>query len=978
MYNFDWKRSRSEGKVPKAVRNRIKKQLQRCFCLACGAEGQETTANAGQLLQDVHSYASSIPGGLSYLLFCIHVLLGRMCEKSLGKGLWSNCVRTVVDVSLIAFHKEHPELLYYLLYFCQETSQLSLSASVRAEALRGIAEVQQDSDAAKLELCFNHVVYKPFVVIVAHLQDVSEECRMAAIESLYLESDSNIRALVSHALTERDENIRRYCLFRLAKNVTIYSLTLNERVSLLKCLFSSGLTHSEVCFELLKSWMISASRAYIGGCEETRLLKAGPSEMLGLLDILNEEEITRNAIFLSLICCKDNLGMENAKCFDFLKEIVYNGSEWVVNAYSYKNLLNRTISSTKLVVVASYLRYLAGFCKLQCRDSGDWSRCHHLLLPTMRTFCDFLKRFVISCSSKDMAEDDIKNNNFALIQLLTLIPLYDGDDVPGRRAWRELLEFILVKYQIGFSQKLIDYVVKTLYEHFWPTMNDDDDAISFICDVTSSIVHHSYNPYATLLGSNETIALNASNTSAFLEASTIQVDEKALLRCVTIVNSMMRTSRHRKMNSLISGLLENVIEKGLISEIPDCRSLAFETMGIMGVFDKEFARQRTVLVKDTLELVDSLKMSALNVLGNFCLVYGFDDVSKWFRGISDFGDPSNSLLQAFHNHIWETEASASYVACKCLCQLILTRNIRNHKWTLCQLLMKLFHSDTDDWTRSCINCFLDCYSSSAWENQLALVGCFKEIFDAEVETGSPSTLNIDKSEVASRIIAATRLATLKHAADEVVISAHTVLCELLLEMMLTGSDYDNEVLSDCLCNLDVEVWGDTVFMRHLLERMDDIKSDFEDYRKVYRALQNFCNKIEARISLLWGSTGRSNDFGSPNTVLHSLINSLYLGITLGREPDEEVTDLVNRTACLALQRPLTRSASKKLDLEDKFQKLQVEEHSSAAENDQNVRNLRSENLAFRRSRRRLDYASVWNNASGLLTPVAEENVERSP
>lgn len=97
-----------------------------------------------------------------------------------------------------------------------------------------------------------------------------------------------------------------------------------------------------------------------------------------------------------------------------------------------------------------------------------------------------------------MAEDDIKNNNFALIQLLTLIPLYDGDDVPGRyyfevpvlltfkvfqnnysvaysrRAWRELLEFILVKYQIGFSQKLIDYVVKTLYEHFWPTMNDDD------------------------------------------------------------------------------------------------------------------------------------------------------------------------------------------------------------------------------------------------------------------------------------------------------------------------------------------------------------------------------------------------------------------------------------------------------------------------------------------------------------------------
>lgn len=31
MYNFDWKRSRSEGKVPKAVRNRIKKQLQVCF-----------------------------------------------------------------------------------------------------------------------------------------------------------------------------------------------------------------------------------------------------------------------------------------------------------------------------------------------------------------------------------------------------------------------------------------------------------------------------------------------------------------------------------------------------------------------------------------------------------------------------------------------------------------------------------------------------------------------------------------------------------------------------------------------------------------------------------------------------------------------------------------------------------------------------------------------------------------------------------
>uniref|UniRef100_A0A0N5APX7 Cnd3 domain-containing protein n=1 Tax=Syphacia muris TaxID=451379 RepID=A0A0N5APX7_9BILA len=845
------------------------------------------------------------------------------------------------------------------------------NSTVRVAVLRAIAAME-NKDILD-ELLKKHVKLPEnswnSCATFAHLQDVSSECRLAAVNLLSLDNESSVELMIETALADDDESVRKSCLIRLAKEVQAQNLKTKLRMTLLKGLFlhSTDASNSALLRQLLNRTMLSVNKEYEG--VEQRWKSVVP-ELLSLLDFYNEEELSHSVIVLSLACCRENLKMDDIECHYFLKEILYTGSCWALNSHNYKQLLDRNMTSSHLAAMTFWLRCTAGYCKLHCRTDADLFECYYKLLPTMTTFINFIKKQVLFLYNyifgKRFNENDRSNDNFALIQLLKIIPLFSQDDASGRQAWRALLQALLLNYEIHLDYKVISIIVKQLYQHFWPLQNDLEEALQFICDTTSSIVHHSYNPHATILMENETIALNVLNSTAPSDSVVINViEEAALLRCIMIINAMARMNRHRQMSTLLLGLLDNVVEKGLISENAKCRSLAFEAMGIITMCDEQCARQKTIFIRDTLELVDTLKVAALNTLCNYSLIFGFTSVAKWYKGNDSFDDPASDLLHVFRTGIWDKDSDSdfSYAACRGLCQLVLSKNLRSDESILCDLLLKSFHSETKDQqlVKSCLDCFLNCYSSECRENQLLLVNCFKRIFDNVATNEVFKDSEFDMTEFANSILFATSTQRLK-ASKNKKSPAHIALCGVILEMLFMEGDYDNSLLCEMLSQFDVRSWGNNVkFIKEVRDRVEDLMADFDDNGKVVRNLRLFFRKIEDCLHVLDTPKMARN-----KTIVYNESNE-----------DPDIIELVSGTSRIGLRTPLTRSASKKLSQSTALQNANETCVSDSFKEIHNIDNAWrsgiSRNVSGRRTRRCL--TSVFKESSccafSSLSPLKE-------
>ncbi|VDK59944.1 unnamed protein product [Anisakis simplex] len=540
--------------------------------------------------------------------------------------------------------------------------RLDSSAAVRVEVLKGVSMIQHDCLTETKGGQSRGPFITPLQVLRKHFRDESSDCQLVAVRTISLAAKPEIDLMVEMALGSASTKVRRAALSRLAKDVDLKALSIAQRMELLKLMMQSrelritflASIHCDALNEMLNEWLTGAtdreSNLSDDDVIDTSEYCFASTKLLRFLEPFNDEKTSHDLLVVAFRRCRERLLLQNAEVHEFVKKFIENANDTMTHSHSYNNLLNRKLTTLEQANAIFVWRCMVDFCEQETTSDADWIECRYRLLPTLHTFCDFVTKFTTLKSLYDDGEAGAAFKQFALLQLLKLLSCFDMDDPVGKQSLRNLSEMILTNRQLDVSNEIVNTIVRHMYTYVWPNPQDNDDALSTICDLTSSMVHKSINPNATMLLVNETISLSGHlpNADTTIAHADNEVDEETLLRCIRIVSAVLKTNRYRVMTALLRGLLENLIEKGVVSMNSECRILALESMGIIAMYDERIAFEKVILIKDTLEVDDDLKPTSLNILCNMCLLHGYANVSKWFAGSAvDFCDPRNDLIKVF-------------------------------------------------------------------------------------------------------------------------------------------------------------------------------------------------------------------------------------------------------------------------------------------------------------------------------------------
>ncbi|MCP9262504.1 BMA-CAPG-1, isoform i [Dirofilaria immitis] len=860
-------------------------------------------------LKQLYIDALNVPGGIERYLAALRFALELTCEKSNEKEGRINCLKMSAHVALALSQEGMHEPLQLLVDFCVDMSDLCVTITrsyvcalaglllnlnklianrlreqnperidcsplskdlrsslfailskrlldvnplVRSEALKAIATLQDEQ--AKTD---SYQTNSPKRLLMSHLNDVSYECR-----------------IVNMALSDAEEKVRRAATVRIIRDVDLKALSIKQRMDLVQGVMNMS-TRSQnqtvILNDLLKEWLKTACGVDTlpdNGEELSSFYCVASSHLLRFLEPLTQEQVSHDLMLHSLQYCREKMGFGSIELQHFVKTLNRNAEDISLHRHNCNKLIEEGILSLDSARTSKCCILLAlpiDFCKSKCITDADWSECHYRLLPTMRTFCELMQNYMITVLSSDETEALFALKNFTVMQLLKIISLFDHGDSSGWKTWQISCENVLSNMQLNLTDALVNELVQQMYTHLWPLPEQNYEALSNLCDLTSSIVHRALFPNATVLAANQTIGIGGNETVAEIENA--EVDDDAVYRCIMIVSAMLKTNRYKKMNALLHGVLENVIERSVVAADVNCRILAFEAMGILAMYDRRVAFEKTILIKETLKIDQRLRPTMLNILCNMALLHGYSMVSRWFGAGLDSSTPNDELLQVFAEYIDSLDPETSFTACECLCKMFLKE--ANITWTsiLSRLLLKAFDPATNSIPKlkACLVTFIPVFAEWSRDHQMLLVEAFPETFDAlrsdEQFVGSLSRINT--AAVGSCFVHATS-SQLLHDADKELVD-HFVHCSVLIfrrgqfipfmpKILAALSDDPEDDYAPIYCkmlsDIDANDWTDIAQINALIadtEDVIDLYSDTEETRGYIRSLASFSKNYEKEL-----------------------------------------------------------------------------------------------------------------------------------
>uniref|UniRef100_A0A9J2PKM0 Nuclear condensin complex subunit 3 C-terminal domain-containing protein n=1 Tax=Ascaris lumbricoides TaxID=6252 RepID=A0A9J2PKM0_ASCLU len=902
--------------------------FQQCFKAAFSARITSDLPDINRRFKKAFIDFSKTSAEVEYFLKCVRFAIELVCEKSTEKESRARCLRMVSYIAVLLAKNQMSQLLDALIDFCKEVHgvtlvaprmqicfliglllnadalisgrlddlresfspndliipkeqrkglyeimlerRLDVSASVRAEVLKAMSFIQNDPFTF-MDDEHSSKQLSPLEILRLHFRDESSDCQMVAVKIISVTAKEEIDLMVDMALSNAETKVRRAALSRLAKDVDLKALTIAQRMELLKSVMQSRETsiRCSALDEVLSEWLKVASDR--GDSISTEDSPADPSEycfapakLLRFLEPFNDERTSHDLMVAAFRRCRENLHLSNLEMQQFVKTLIDNASNNTIHSHNYKNLLDRRMSSLEQANAAFVWRCMLDYCKLESTSETDWMECKYRLLPTLHTFCDFIIK----------------------------------------KSFRNLAESILTDRKLDVSRELVDCVIRHMFTYIWPRPEDNDEALSAICDLTSSMVDRSVNPNATVQMANETISIVASVTSADVNVSLEpqEIDDDTLLRCMKIVSAMLKTNRYRVMNALLRGLLENLVEKCVVCVNSECRILAFEAMGILAMYDERLAFEKVVLIKDTLELDDDLKPTSLNILCNMCLLHGYTSVAKWFAGSAvDFCDPRNDLIRVFLEYVEDENERTSFAACECLCKLLLSET--RDEWTnvLATLFLKAFDPRTDNNARlkACLVAFIPTYAESDRSHQLLLVEAFPEIFGLLRNAVLEGLFTEKKLSVIGSCLVCATLKQSRNTQCRQESSVQSILCRKILAAIEGDPDPEGHFLPvycKMLSQLEVSEWEDIEELNFFRDKAEElVMKDMEASAHDINVLMAFSRSLNRRIETLENSSKKWQPLSSPTTdELAVLTEELHLETPIKGEQKERSVQAAGR------------------------------------------------------------------------------------
>ncbi|VDM09746.1 unnamed protein product [Wuchereria bancrofti] len=894
-------------------RERVKNVLQESFQRALGVKSCADLCDITRRLKQLYFDALNIPGGIERYLAALRFALELTCGKSNEKEGRINCLKMSAHVALALSQEGMHEPLQLLVDFCVDMNDLCITVTrsyvcalaglllnlnklisnrlreqnprktdysplskelsktlfailskrlldvnflVRSEALKAVATLQDEQ--SKVD---SYQTNSPKRLLISHLNDVSCECRIVTLKKLLLSSKEEVDLVVNMALSDSEERVRRAATVRIIKDVDLKALSIKQRMDLVQGLMNMnarGQNHTVILNDLLREWLKTACGIEAlpdSGEELCSFYCIATSHLLRFLEPLTQEKVSHDLMVHSLQYCREKMGFGSIEVQDFVKALNRHVEDISLHRHNCNKLIEEGWTALEQANAVFYWRCLLDFCKSKCMTDADWSECHYRLLPTMRTFCELIQNYMAIVLSSDETEALFALKNFTVMQLLKIISLFDQGDSSAWRTWQTSCENVLSNMQLRLTEALVNELVQQMYTHLWPLPEQNDEALSNLCDLTSSIVHKALFPNATMMAANQTIAIARNETAAEFENG--EIDDDAIYRCIMIVSAMLKTNRYRRMNALLHGVLENIIEGSVVAADINCRILAFEAMGILAMYDRRVAFEKTILIKETLKIDQRLRPTMLNILCNMVLLHGYPMVSRWFGAGLDTTTPNDELLHVFAEYIDSMDPDTTFAACECLCKMFLKE--ANVAWigVLSRLLLKAFDPATNNIPKlkACLVTFIPVFAEWSREHQMLLVEAFPGTFDTlrsdEQFVGSLSRINV--AAVGSCFVHATSSQLLK-GADKQKGSVHPFLCQKILAALSDDPEDDYApVYCKMLSDIDANDWTDITQINALITDTDDVidlYSDTEETRGYIRSLGSFSKKLRKRIASL--------------------------------------------------------------------------------------------------------------------------------
>ncbi|EJW78315.1 hypothetical protein WUBG_10775 [Wuchereria bancrofti] len=365
------------------------------------------------------------------------------------------------------------------------------------------------------------------------------------------------------ALSDSEERVRRAATVRIIKDVDLKALSIKQRMDLVQGLMNMnarGQNHTVILNDLLREWLKTACGIEAlpdSGEELCSFYCIATSHLLRFLEPLTQEKVSHDLMVHSLQYCREKMGFGSIEVQDFVKALNRHVEDISLHRHNCNKLIEEGWTALEQANAVFYWRCLLDFCKSKCMTDADWSECHYRLLPTMRTFCELIQNYMAIVLSSDETEALFALKNFTVMQLLKIISLFDQGDSSAWRTWQTSCQNVLSNMQLRLTEALVNELVQQMYTHLWPLPEQNDEALSNLCDLTSSIVHKALFPNATMMAANQTIAIARNETAAEFENG--EIDDDAIYRCIMIVSAMLKTNRYRRMNALLHGVLENIV-----------------------------------------------------------------------------------------------------------------------------------------------------------------------------------------------------------------------------------------------------------------------------------------------------------------------------------------------------------------------------------------------------------------------------------
>ncbi|KAK0424837.1 hypothetical protein QR680_008881 [Steinernema hermaphroditum] len=288
--------------------------------------------------------------------------------------------------------------------------------------------------------------------------------------------------------------------------------------------------------------------------------------------------------------------------------------EKVVNKMNYVQILEER-PLEQIVRRIFFWRVFVRFAICKSSSVQEKQELKDQLLPPLRPLCEFVHS-VIDIFAVEYGDRPGGNAPYLVQAIRDLLDLlrWAEHDVMGLHHHRYLLTYILSSEYMPYDERIIEHSVHQLFAYHYPNTDDVQAAVLEISSCLELIVQRDPNSIDEVTQGTETRKVATG---------------ECLKHCLTMIHSMMKTSRIRtRSEPALDGLFE-IVDDARMNENREIRRIAFKCSMLMALSDPTFLPLITNQLRVALVFeVPENMVSVIEGVSDLVMRYGYSFVAK--------------------------------------------------------------------------------------------------------------------------------------------------------------------------------------------------------------------------------------------------------------------------------------------------------------------------------------------------------------